>query len=162
MNPKIFLIAVLAISLAGCGNSASKNKKQAVGSELVAQVQPTTAQIQTTDCASPYRTMSLKSIGQKKDFQLKIAFCDEDIKTGYVLYDGQTETIPIRFYRSETTEEGEDGRPVTRQLFYNEIYHDEINDTYVLTIQGARFYGAYYLRKKDNKKIELEIIDDDL
>jgi hypothetical protein len=112
------------------------------------------------DCEVPDRKILLKSKGQKKDFSLILALC-ENFESGYVLYDGQTEHIPIQFDHEKIVEDrSEEGRPNVRDLFYNEIYRGKINGSYVLTVQGARFYGASYIRKKDNKTIDLEVIND--
>jgi hypothetical protein len=113
------------------------------------------------DCEVPNRKVLLKSMHQKKDFSLILAFCDNTYNNGYVLYTGQTERIPIQLDHEEIVEDrSEEGRPNVRNLFYNEIYRGEINGSYVLTLQGARFYGASYIRKKDGKTIELEVTDD--
>jgi hypothetical protein len=61
---------------------------------------------------------------------------------GYVL----TERMPIQFDHDRG-----------QLMFYNEIYRGKINGQYVLALEGERFSGVYYLRKSDNKRIDLEI-----
>ena len=110
------------------------------------------------DCNDPYFDVKLKSQGLKRNFRLKAFFYDEDMAGGYVIYDGQTARIPMRHTHSEIVENHEnEGRPNMVEHFYNEYYQGIITGTYSFTIQGARVYKASYIRKKDNKKFELEV-----
>ena len=166
MKKTVIIVSVLAFIASSCGQATKKQTADENNSvcrqDTIIKLSETHKVLsQSMDCETPDRKILLKSKSQKKDFSLILAFCDENIKSGYVLYDGQTERIPIQFDHEEIVEDrSEEGRPNVRNLFYNEIYCGKINGSYVLTLQGVRFYGASYIRKKDNKTIDLEVIDD--
>jgi hypothetical protein len=101
------------------------------------------------------RVIYLKSSGLKKNFALKIVMFD-GWNEGYVLYEGQSERIPIRFDHAKTIFEVT-GRPDFAEHFYNEIHKGKITGVYTLRIQGAPIYSASYTRKKDGKQFELTV-----
>lgn len=111
------------------------------------------------DCHTHYLDMQLQSVGLTTNFKLRMAVYDENIAGGFVFYKGQAERIPIHYDREEVVEDRSgEGRPNTRQLFYNEIYQGEVNGVYVLTIQGAVCYDVRYIRGKDGRTFDLKII----
>lgn len=110
------------------------------------------------DCYEYYMDVEQESVGLKKNFQLRLAIYDEDMAGGFVLYKGQKERIPIYLDRSEIVEQGEEERPATRELFYNEMYQEKVNGVYVATIQGSNIIKVCYIRGKDNKKFTLKEI----
>ena len=165
---KLLILSILCLFISGCKNNV---KAETVSFEHTSVLLKDTSVVvsenneilyEQVDCEE-YRKMLLESHDQKKKFSLIFATCVENFEIGYVLYDGKTEIIPIQFDYEEIAEDySEEGRPNVRQQFYNEIYRGEINGQYVITIQGARIYNAYYIRKKDNKRIGLIVVDDNL
>jgi hypothetical protein len=108
-----------------------------------------------TDCEiGSYMEIRLKSVGKKEKFQLKITLYDQNMEAGGVLYKGQAERIPIRFDHEEDNNN-------FLQLFYNEIYKGEITGVYILNMiyGGDVIHSVSYIRKKDNKKFRLEVIE---
>jgi hypothetical protein len=136
MKKIIIILSAVAIIAGGCGQTPNQQVKTenetttAYQEDMPTQIKDTSSKLsenyeilsEPRDCEVPDRQIMLKSKGQKKDFSLILAFCDENIQTGYVRYEGQTERIPIQFDHEEIVDErtGE-GRPNVRELFYNEI-----------------------------------------
>jgi hypothetical protein len=103
-----------------------------------------------TDCEGNFLDIQLKSIGLKKNFQLKIAIFEDNLIGGNVLYSNQKERIPIRLDHEEGN---------YTKCFYNEIYNGEITGTYIINMIPDVGFNASYTRKKDNKTFQLEVIN---
>ena len=76
-----------------------------------------------------------------------------------MIYDGQNEGMAIRFERWEYRNEA--SRNIPYKIYYEEIYRGQNNGTYILTIggDGSKIISGRYIRKRDNREFELEIIE---
>jgi hypothetical protein len=82
-----------------------------------------------------------------------MAFYDEDMAGGFVLYEGQKERIPIYFDRCEMLKEDK------KMFYYNEMYNGELNGVYSFALLDTSVVDdIYYIRKKDGKRFTLKII----
>jgi uncharacterized protein (TIGR02145 family) len=93
-------------------------------------------------CEVPYSKISLKPAIVKKGLSLTLAFCDENMESGYAIYDGKTERMLIQLAGKGT---------------YNEMHQGEINGQYVLSMQEETLTGAYHILKKGNKRTDFKI-----
>jgi len=99
----------------------------------------------------PYWSIRLRGSSFSLTMVIETDGLDSD---GYVIYDGQTEQMTIKFDRFEAA-----NTPsffAHGQYFYNEIYRDQINGTYILYYDGQP-RSARYIRKRDNREFELKI-----
>lgn len=111
------------------------------------------------DCyGDNYIDVELESVGSKDTCRLRLAIYDEDMAGGFVQYKDQKERIPLHLDRSEIIKQGREDTPGTRRLFYNEMYQDDVNGVYVITLRYPTITEIYYLQGKGGKKLMLKEI----
>lgn len=103
----------------------------------------------------------LKSIGEKKEFQLTIYF-DGNGKGAFVRYKNHNAIIPLSL-KSITADssEVEYGQPSFKTYTWNEIVDGKVNGIYKLTEWPRNIADISYTRKKDNRIFNLALNDKD-
>lgn len=106
--------------------------------------------------AQPY---ALQSVGLSKPFSLEIYFGNQG-KGAFVKYHGQTEIIALRIksYRADTSGR-KDGQPDKETYLWDEVLNGKVNGTYGLSHDINAVKNAWYIRKKDGKKFNLQHIE---
>lgn len=106
--------------------------------------------------AQPY---TLQSVGLSKPFSLEIYFGDQG-KGAFVKYHGQTEIIALRIkhYKIDTIDR-KDGQPDEETFVWDEIVGGKVNGSYGLMHNINAVKNAWYIRKKDGKKFNLQHIE---
>lgn len=92
---------------------------------------------------------------------LQISICfDQNGKAKYVKYNGQNETIPLFFKKTERTENAPGGHPrYWISEIYVEKYRGVVTGTYTFTNAGTHGLDVTFKRKKDNKEFYFSIIE---
>jgi len=103
----------------------------------------------------------LKSVGEKKEFHLKIYFASSG-KGAFVKYKNHEDVIPLKIKNiSIDSSEVESGQPTFTTYIWDEMVNGKINGTYELTEWPRNIGNLYYNRKKDNKKFKLELVENE-
>jgi hypothetical protein len=95
---------------------------------------------------------SLKSTGNGKGFQLDIYYGSEG-KGAFVQYRGHQGTIPLKIVSRVMQ-----GNPESSQFSYiwDEVVDGKVTGSYGLTQKAKTISGAWYKRKKDGQRFDLE------
>eukprot|EP01133_Synstelium_polycarpum_P002704 gene2704-3123_t len=107
--------------------------------------------------AQPFR---FKSTGPGKPFFLNIGWGEKG-KGAYVWYEGQNSPMALQVsaYKRDKAQAGTN-QPDEESYRWTEIYQGKINGTYALTMMQHNIYQVSYVRARDNKKFELEYLED--
>ena len=106
--------------------------------------------------AQPY---ILQSVGLSKPFSLEIYFGNQG-KGAFLKYHGQNEIIALRIknYKIDTAGR-KDGQPDEETYVWDELVDGKVNGSYGLTHNINAVSNAYYIRKKDGKKFNLQYME---
>lgn len=103
----------------------------------------------------------LKSVGETKEFHLTIYFAPNG-KGAFVQYQNKEEIIPLKINKIvKDSSEVESGQPTFTTYYWDEIVNGKINGTYELTEWPRNIGDVSYTRKKDNKKFQLELVENE-
>lgn len=109
---------------------------------------------------SKAQPFTLKSVGESKEFGLKIYY-GRTGKGAFVQYQGQKGIIPLKIisYKADTTGRSE-GQPDFFSYVWEEIIDGKVNGKYHLMEGLRQISDVSYERKKDGRKFKLVMAED--
>lgn len=103
---------------------------------------------------------TFRSAGLAKEFRLDIYYHNKG-KGAFIQYHGQKGIIPlqIKSYNRDTSERSS-GQPDEETYVWDEIIDGKITGSYGFSIMHHTISNAWYLRRKDQRKFNLEYVTD--
>ena len=109
---------------------------------------------------STFAQMKFKSIGTAKPIEFTFGF--QHTKGAFVWYKGEKEPIALELKSIEIdSSERESGQPDFYYYRYTEMYNGKATGEYGITEWPRNVDDIYYIRYKDSKKFNFELVEDD-